>query len=169
MRLQVCCVMSSLHAYLWGLSVHKQTPPYVLPTYYAVGIVFIFIMLHAVSPWGCCLFPQHNFIATESCSFQALLAQTMSANAHIVCASFKVTSTDVSPLLPAGEAGDEAPPPARRSARARPGRPPRPAPPSLPTVAEDEEEQGEEGDNAAEPGKKTVLAKLCTKKACLPG
>jgi hypothetical protein len=76
----------------------------------------------------------------------------MSANAHIVCASLSVTSTDVNPLLHVGEAVDEAPPPARRSARARPGRPPRPAPPSLPTVAEDEEEHCEEGDSAAEPG-----------------
>ncbi len=79
-----------------------------------------------------------------------------------------MTGTDVNPLLPVGEAVDEAPPPARRSARARPGRPPRPAPPSLPTVAEDEEEQGEEGDSAAEPGQDCAGIDV-HKKACLTG
>ncbi|DBB08089.1 hypothetical protein WJX82_010392 [Trebouxia sp. C0006] len=64
----------------------------------------------------------------------------------------RTTRKTAAPAQVSGEAVDEAPPPARRSARARPGRPPRPAPPSLPTVAEDEEEQGEEGDCAAEPG-----------------
>lgn len=56
----------------------------------------------------------------------------------------------------AGEAADEAPPPARRSNRARPGRPPRPAPPSLPTVTEDAEEQDEDNVGAAEPGQELV-------------
>jgi len=90
------------------------------------------------------------------------------AYAYIVCVSMSVTSTDVNSLLPVGEAIDEAPPPARRSARARPGRPPRPAPPSLPTVAEDEEEQGEEGDSAAVPGQ-DCAGKVVHKKACLSG
>lgn len=69
-------------------------------------------------------------------------------------------------MLPAGEAVDEALPPARRSARARVGRPPRPAPPNLPTVAEDEEEQGEDEDNAAEPGQ-DCAGKVVHRKACL--
>ena len=92
----------------------------------------------------------------------------MSAFTYTVCASLSVTSKDVSSLLHVGEAVDEAPPPARRSARARPGRPPRPAPPSLPTVAEDEEEQGEEADSAAEPGQ-DCAAKVVHREACLTG
>ena len=66
----------------------------------------------------------------------------------------------------AGEAADEAQPPARRSTRARPGRPPRPAPPSLPTVTEDTEEQDEDNVGAAESGQELGHRILCVKTFC---
>ena len=53
---------------------HKfGAPLYVLPTYFAGGIVFIFTVLHAVPAGGCHLFPQASLIVAESCSFLACM------------------------------------------------------------------------------------------------